>query len=83
MTPIWSLQVALASILFIHIFILLLMIFYTDFGTYKSYPLNRNLVLMGSNFAFTGGETNTSASPCRGTRSSTTLTRGAGGQTRP
>jgi hypothetical protein len=34
------------NILFIHIFILLpLIIFYTDFGPYKSYPLYRNLVL--------------------------------------
>jgi hypothetical protein len=35
------------TILFLHIFILLLLInfLYTDFGPYKSYPLNRNLVL--------------------------------------
>ena len=33
------------AILFIHIFILVLLLFYTNFGPYKSYPLNRNLVL--------------------------------------
>jgi hypothetical protein len=30
---------------FIYLFILLLFFSYTNFGLYKSYPLNRNLVL--------------------------------------
>jgi hypothetical protein len=31
--------------LFYYLFIYLVIIFYTGFGLYKSYPLNRNLVL--------------------------------------